>query len=257
MEPVNITDGDRQALLDKIRADMAASRKKIAEMKEKKARGTVVFQDSDNEAEKQSNTKKFEETTSLVEKLRKERAAKKAPLIKKVGIAGVGETKEQTTSIEKNDSQNNDSDGIVRIQKLSNEDTRQRSPSISKRFQPTVNKNISIGDGRRPSMDSRRPSIGGRIRQPSVDQGDTRRPSISDSRRPSIGGRGRQHGEQPRRTCLYFFYVYKHENPSSFSSDFFIFFIFNFSSYCVMEESISLLWLYQNSQNICNSKLKL
>ena len=73
---VNITDDDRQALLDKIRADMAASRQKIAAMKEKKARGTIVLQTGDNAEEQQSSAKKFEETTSLVEKLKAERAAK-------------------------------------------------------------------------------------------------------------------------------------------------------------------------------------
>lgn len=180
---VNITDDDRQALLDKIRADMAASRQKIAAMKEKKARGTIVLQTGDNAEEQQSSAKKFEETTSLVEKLKAERAAKNSGRPSFVWNFSNSEIMWNfIIGTQSQETVNEPSAGLDRVRKLSvANDTRQRAPSISKRFQPTA----KPGDVRRPSISQ-----------------DTRRPSISDGRRPSIGVRSRQPSIDQQRPAI-------------------------------------------------------
>mgnify|MGYP005996626623 CR=1 FL=1 len=167
------SEEDRAALLEKIRADMAASRQKIAEMKEKKARGTVVL-DTTSTEEKASDTKKFEETTNLVERLRAERAAKKQ------ATATVDDAAKNTATEVKHPTQ-----------KLATEG-RDRSPSMD-RFRPNMNRmrgpSIDQGRMRGPSIDqgrTRQPSMDqGRFRTPSMDQGRSRQPSMDQGRRVS------------------------------------------------------------------------
>ena len=189
---------ERQALLEKIRADMAASRQKINEMKEKKARGTLVLDTSSATAEtKAEDAKKFEETSSLVDKLRAERAAKKleaekvasgekvqvdSPMpskkvvIVRKNVDGSEEriVKEIALNVTPQEGGEKIASPVRKVSVAS--DTRQRSPSIGERFRP------DMGRMRKPSMDQ-----GARIRGISIDQGNgsprTRTPSIDTGQR--------------------------------------------------------------------------
>merc|ERR1712137_358486 len=167
-------------MLEKIRADMAASRQKIQQMKEKKARGTIVLNTTPKSEETKANeTKKFQETASLVEKLRAEREAKKQQALNSTEPSssssdeGSPTTKKKVVLVRKNadgteervikeiDTNELSDDGkSLRVKKLAASDTRQRAPSISS------------GRMRMPSIDQ------GRMRGPSIDQGRMRMPSI-------------------------------------------------------------------------------
>merc|ERR1712137_867545 len=178
-------------MLEKIRADMAASRQKIQQMKEKKARGTIVLNTTPKSEETKANeTKKFQETASLVEKLRAEREAKKQQALNSTEPSssssdeGSPTTKKKVVLVRKNadgteervikeiDTNELSDDGkSLRVKKLAASDTRQRAPSISQ------------GRMRMPSIDqgrNRGPSIDqGRMRMPSIDKGDARNRTTS------------------------------------------------------------------------------
>lgn len=80
---MSTSEDERQAMLEKIRQDMAESRKRLAEMREKKARGNSICQPVSPVAQTPSTpntdsaTNKFSQATSLVDKLKAERELKK------------------------------------------------------------------------------------------------------------------------------------------------------------------------------------
>ena len=178
---MSTSEDERKAMLEKIRADMAASRQKIQQMKEKKARGTIVLNTTPKSEETKANeTKKFQETASLVEKLRAEREAKKQQALNSTEPSssssdeGSPTTKKKVVLVRKNadgteervikeiDTNELSDDGkSLRVKKLAASDTRQRAPSISS------------GRMRMPSIDQ------GRMRMPSIDKGDARNRTTS------------------------------------------------------------------------------
>jgi len=197
---MSTSEDERKAMLEKIRADMAASRQKIQQMKEKKARGTIVLNTTPKSEETKANeTKKFQETASLVEKLRAEREAKKQQALNSTEPSssssdeGSPTTKKKVVLVRKNadgteervikeiDTNELSDDGkSLRVKKLAASDTRQRAPSISsgRMRMPSIDQ----GRNRGPSIDQ------GRMRMPSIDQGRNRGPSIDQGRMrmPSI-----------------------------------------------------------------------